>query len=63
MPVALHAGPCTLRPQIVQHVSGFNHFLAPPLFGFSLSMSVLMCECAEGVSWWQLGRVLQLLHI
>lgn len=37
--------------QIVQHVTGFNHYLVPPLFGFSLSMSVLMCEWREAGYW------------
>ncbi len=50
-PSATSCFACTrhcLPPQIVQHVTGFNHYLAPPLFGFSLSMSVLMCEWVEG---------------
>lgn len=42
LPIVVHP---LNRSQIVQHVTGFNHYLAPPLFGFSLSMSVLMCEC------------------
>jgi hypothetical protein len=29
-------------PQIVQHVTGFVHYLQPPMFGFSLPMHVLM---------------------
>jgi len=26
----------------VQHVTGFQHYLSPPLFGFSLPMSTLL---------------------
>lgn len=49
-PTQLPPLPSTIL-QIVQHVTGFNHYLVPPLFGFSLSMSVLMCECREDGCW------------
>lgn len=28
--------------QMVQHVTGYQHYLAPPLFSFSLPMSCLL---------------------
>lgn len=42
MPPALR--PCVPvgPPQFVQHVTGYQHCLSPPLFGFSLPMSTLL---------------------
>ena len=37
--VPFHTLPCL---QFVQHVTGFQHCTAPPLFGFSLPMSALL---------------------
>lgn len=33
---------CSRRLQFVQHVTGYQHYLSPPLFGFSLPMSALL---------------------